>query len=326
MKTLEKYTMVYDADCPLCMAYTNAFVSSKMLDKEGRIPYQQVGGEFVPGMDAERAKNEIALVNRENGQVTYGLESLLTVLEYRNRWIGKIARLQPLNFLIQKFYNFISYNRKVIIPAPLCGSGGVAISDTAHSRSGGVAVRDPTQPRSLAGIESHQPRFDCTPTFKLKYRLAYIVVMWLLTSLTLVAYSKLLGDLIPATNFFREFLICGGQVVFQACVVGILIPTHARLDGKKLMDYLGNMMTVSIYGALLLLPALLLGTIFPAIPEAVFLAYFMLVVGVMLYEHERRMKLLELGWWPSVSWILYRLIALAIILLPQISQMRQIKF
>lgn len=284
--------MVYDADCPLCMSYTNAFVSTKMLDEDGRIPYQQVGGEFVPGMDAERAKNEIALVNRENGQVTYGLESLLTVIEHRYRWIGRIARLQPLKFLIQKFYNFISYNRKVIIP-PVPATPG---------------------------------RFDCTPTFKLKYRLAYIVVMWLLTSLTLVGYSKLLNGLIPATNFFREFMVCGGQVVFQAISVGIIATSTRNADGKKIMDYLGNMMTVSIFGAILLLPALLIGTLVPTIPAVVFLAYFMVVVGVMLYEHARRMKLLELGWWPSVSWILYRLLALTIILLPQISQMTQIKF
>src|SRR5688500_16818050 len=114
MKTLEKYTMVYDADCPLCMAYTNAFVSTKMLYKDGRIPYQQVGGEFCPGMDAERAKNEIALVNRETGEVKYGLDSLLMVLGNRFRWLGAIAGTQPLKFFIQKFYNFISYNRKVI--------------------------------------------------------------------------------------------------------------------------------------------------------------------------------------------------------------------
>jgi hypothetical protein len=297
------------------MAYTNAFISTKMLDKEGRIPYQQVGGEFVPGMDAERAKNEIALVNRENGQVTYGLESLITVLEYRNRWIGKIARLQPLNFLIQKFYNFISYNRKVIIPV---GSSVVGSPDVKSGSRSRFAHQDRQSDDTR--------RFDCTPTFKLKYRLAYIVVMWLLTSLTLVAYSKLLTGLIPATNFFREFMICGGQVVFQAVSVGVFAASTRGADGKKLMDYLGNMMTVSIFGALLLLPALLLGTIFPAIPALVFLAYFMLVVGVMLYEHARRMKLLELGWWPSVSWILYRMLALALILLPQISQMTQIKF
>lgn len=315
MKTLENYTMVYDADCPLCMAYTNAFVSTKMLDRQGRIPYQQVGGEFVPGMDAERAKNEIALVNRETGQVTYGLNSLLTVLEYRNRWIGKVARTQPLNFLIQKFYNFISYNRKVIIPAPRRESDGV--SGTTQATCG---VGNPIPAQSLSG-SSELPRYrgvtyDCTPTFKLKYRLAYILVMWLLTSLTLVGYSKLLSGMIPATDFFREFLICGGQVVFQAISVGIVALVQRReMNSQKIMDYLGNMMTVSIFGALLLLPVLLIGAVFPAIPAAVFLAYFMLVVGVMLYEHARRMKILELGWWPSVSWVLYRIIVLGLIII-----------
>lgn len=293
MKTLENYTMVYDADCPLCMAYTGAFIRAKMLDSEGRIPYQQVGGEFVPGMDAERAKNEIALVNRETGEVKYGLDSLLAVIGNRFGWISTIAGAQPLKFFIQKLYNFISYNRKVIIPV------------------GGSSV--------VSKQSSGSMRFDCTPTFKFKYRLAYILVVWLLTSVTLVAYSKLIGGFIPATNFVREFLICGGQVVFQACVVGFLIPTHARMDGKKLMDYLGNMMTVSFFGALLLLPALLVGIIFPGIHGTVFLAYFMLVVGVMLYEHARRMKLLELGWWPSVSWVIYRFIVLFIVLYPIIN-------
>lgn len=268
--------MVYDADCPLCMAYTKAFVSAEMLDHDGRIPYQQVGGSFCPGMDAERAKNEIALVNRETGEVKYGLESLLTIIETRFRWIGIVARIQPLKFGIQKLYNFISYNRKVIVPGPKRASG----------------------------------LYDCTPTFKLKYRLAYILVAWLLTSVTLVAYSKLLGNLVPATNFYREFMVCGGQVLFQA--ISITFVTRTRH-----YDYLGNMMTVSLIGALLLLPALLAGTLFTAIPPLVFLAYFMGVVGVMLYEHARRMKLLELGKWPSVSWVLYRMLALAVILAPK---------
>ncbi len=299
--------MVYDADCPLCIAYTGAFIKSKMLDSEGRIPYQQVGGEFVPGMDAERAKNEIALINRETGEVKYGLESLLTIIETRFRWIGVVARIQPLKFLIQKLYNFISYNRKVIVPVS------------------GVRSQNLTQ---HVGNESPTTRFDCTPTFKLKYRLAYILMVWFLTSLTLVEYSHLLGDLIPASNFYREFLICGGQVLFQSIAVGIMLaaraavpPSEVRRRGKaeQLMNCLGNMMTVSFIGAILLLPALLIGFIFPAIPPVVFLAYFLLVVGVMLYEHARRMKVLELGWWPSVSWVLYRILVLGIILYPTLN-------
>lgn len=303
MKTLAKHTMVYDADCPLCIAYTKAFITTGMLDNEGRIPYQQVGGNFCPGMDAERAKNEIALINRETGEVKYGLDSLLTIIGSRFRWISAIARTQPLNFLIKKLYNFISYNRKVIIPAAV-GAGAL----------GSFLPTD-----SL----SRQRLYDCTPTFKLKYRIAYLLFTWLITSLVLVNYSELLGNLIPATNFTREFIICGGQVLFQAISVGVLLrlrgatPSSAlrsSTQGEAVMDYLGNMMTVSLMGALLLLPMLVIGSAFSGIHAIVFLAYFMGVVGVMLLEHMRRMKILELGWWPSISWVLYRVIVVVLLL------------
>lgn len=291
--------MVYDADCPLCMAYTGAFIKTKMLDADGRISYQQVGGEFVPGMDAERAKNEIALINRETGEVKYGLESLLTIIETRFRWIGWLGRLQPLKFFFQKLYNFISYNRKVIIPAkPVSGVGSA--SD--------VRSFDLTQQVQGDNSRHHTRMYDCTPTFKLKYRIAYLLIVWLLTSVTLVQYSKLLGTLIPATDFVREFIICGGQVFFQAIAITFVTRT-------KHWDYLGNMMTVSLFGALLLLPALLVGKLLTGIPPLIFMLYFMLVVGVMLYEHARRMKLLGLGWWPSASWVIYRLLVLTVILI-----------
>ena len=140
--------MVYDADCPLCAAYTKAFISTEMLDKDGRVPFQQVGGSFCPGMDEDRSKNEIALVNLETGEVKYGIDSLLAIIGNRYPWMGAVARTQPLNFLVRKLYNFISYNRKVIAPA--------------------------AAPVSSASTSQFQ--FDCTPTFKLKYRIAYIVV------------------------------------------------------------------------------------------------------------------------------------------------------
>ncbi len=32
MKTLENQTLLYDEDCPLCQAYTSAFVKTGILD------------------------------------------------------------------------------------------------------------------------------------------------------------------------------------------------------------------------------------------------------------------------------------------------------
>lgn len=275
MKTLKHYTMIYDSDCPLCSAYTNAFISTKMLDTHGRIPYQQVGGSFCPEMDAERAKNEIALIDRVTGEVKYGYDSLVFVLGNRFPLIKKANEFRSVRWFMKRLYSFISFNRKVIIPAK----------------------------------KSEVSLYDCTPAFNLKYRWAYIIFTWLITSIVLMTYSRLLGNLIPATNFFREFLICGGQILFQFTLLSLV-------TREKRFEYLGNMMTVSFIGALLLLPAIVIGNILSGIPAEVFLVFFMCVVGVMLYEHMRRMKILELGWWPSVSWVLYRIVVLAIILYP----------
>jgi hypothetical protein len=68
------------------------------------------------------------------------------------------------------------------------------------------------------------------------------------------------------------------------------------------------MMTVSLIGTLSLLPMLFFNT-----SPIVHLGYFMMVVGVMLLEHLRRCKILELGIIPSISWVFYRMIVLVII-------------
>ncbi len=289
-RTLENFTIIYDSDCPLCMAYTNAFITTKMLDKDGRVPYQQVGGSFSPELDAERAKNEIALIDRATGKVRYGLDSLIHILGYRHPWMGKIVGFLPINILVRGLYSLISYNRKVIIPA----------------------------------VKTNKSLYECVPSFNFNYRVTYIVLTWFLTSITLVKYSSFLTGFIPETNLTREFLICGGQVVFQSIAVGLLfvlrtavppLEVRRRVKGEELSEYLGNMMTVSLFGAILLLPAIIIGSIFPEIPEIGFMIYFAVVVAIMLYEHARRMKILELGWWPSVSWVLYRIIVLGLVLI-----------
>ena len=42
--------------------------------------------------------------------------------------------------------------------------------------------------------------------------------------------------------------------------------------------------------------------------------YFMAVAGLMFLEHIRRTKLLHLGWLLTVSWVVYRIIVLLLIL------------
>lgn len=272
MKTLKHHTLIYDDQCPLCVAYTGAFINSGMLDEKGRTRYEEGQPKYAGALDMQKARNEIALVDTQSGHVYYGIDSLVKVLGSRFPWVAAIAGTRPVKFILLKLYKFISFNRKVIAP-------------------------------SKTYLQQ-----QCVPAFNLPYRLLYILLTALFTSAVLFRYSFLLTGLIPASNVLREFLICFGQLVFQS-----LLLWGARAGKRVWFDYLGNMMTVSLIGALLLLPALMVHAFF-VLPSLCYAAYFMTVVAFMFYLHFRRVGYIGAPWWLSATWALYRCLVLWIIL------------
>lgn len=269
MRTLKNHVILFDNECPMCYASTKAFVKTGMLAQDGRAAYQEMPQNICPLVDQQRAANEIALVNTETGEVTYGIQSLFKIIAHAMPFFRPLFLFGPFIYVMRKFYAFISYNRKVIIPAE---------------------VKENT----------------IQPTFKLHYRIAYLLFTWLITAYILTNYAHLLTDFVPLGSKYREYFICGGQLFFQ----GAIISFYRK---EKLWDYLGNMMTISFAGSLLLLPIIILAKYF-SFPPLFFPLYFLMVAGLMFLEHIRRSKLLNLGWLMSISWALYRLIVLGLIL------------
>lgn len=263
MRTLRNHLILYDAECPMCQLYTNAFVSSGMMDKNGREAYQHLPEGACPLVDKQRAVNEIALVNLETGAVTYGVDSLCTVLAHNFPLLRPVFNFGPLRWLLRKVYAFVSYNRRIIVPAN--GEGTYAWQ----------------------------------PSFRLRYRLLYLVLTWLITAAILSAYTPYMDELLPTGPWFREYVVCGAQLIFQAVVLLLI-------EREKIWDYLGNMMTVSLAGALLLLVARPILLLFDA-DAIMYVTVFMVVAGLMLLEHIRRCRLLQLGWIPSFTWIVFRI-------------------
>ena len=272
MKTLENHIILFDGECPMCKVYTKAFVATGMLDDNGRAPYQNKMDTVCPVIDKQRAVNEIALVDLKNGEVTYGVKSLFKIIGNACPVFNPLFQFQPFIWLMSKVYAFISYNRRVIIPANEAGNG-----------------------------------FTYQPDFKLHYRIAYLLLTWLGTGCILTAYAHLLTGIVPLGNAYREYLICGGQIIFQ----GAVISTFKR---EKIWEYLGNMMTISFAGSLLLLIMLGINHWFSITPIIAVL-YFMAVAGLMFLEHIRRTKLLNLGWTLTITWALYRALLLIAILI-----------
>lgn len=144
-------------------------------------------------------------------------------------------------------------------------------------------------------------------SLKWTYRIAFLIFTWFVTGFILTAYVELLKELMPVGHAYREYLICGGQIVFQGIIISFLFPAQR-------WTYLGNMMTISFAGALLLLPGLLLAQ-YLILPVIFYALYFMGVAGLMFLEHIRRTRLLKLRNTLTITWVAYRIMILLIILL-----------
>lgn len=159
--------------------------------------------------------------------------------------------------------------------------------------------------RVIVPVDTESEQFAIQPTFLLRYRIAYLLFTCLITAAIVSAYTPLLFPLFPHGSVYREYLVCFGQVLFQGTIA-------FGFFRNKLWDYLGNMMTISLAGALLLLPIIIISAWINVNPVFA-LIYFMIVVFLMLLEHIRRTKLLHIGWLLTITWIVYRLAVLMII-------------
>jgi len=237
-----------------------------MLDENGREAFSEINLEIRNQIDFHRSKNEIALIDTQNNQVVYGLESLLTIIGNSFPILEKFARIKPFHLFFRKLYKFVSFNRKQIIPS----------------------AKDLT-------------KNNCVPDFNLKYRLLYIAFVLIFSAYVLGFYNqRLFPDF--KNNFGLEFFICCMQILWQGVFMGIYLK-------ERIWDYLGNMMTVSLLGTLLLVPTLLFD-----FNRIFYFIYFGIVVFIMFLEHLRRCRILKFGIIPTISWMLFRITFGAILL------------
>ena len=109
-----QHLLIYDNDCPFCCWYTNLFIHNGLLANNERIPYSEAVQDPELHFNHDKARNKIAFVATRNGEITYGIDSLLTIIGRKFPAIKHIGKFLPVHFLLGLLYNFLSYNRKVI--------------------------------------------------------------------------------------------------------------------------------------------------------------------------------------------------------------------
>ncbi|WP_431243125.1 hypothetical protein ACQ9BO_26665 [Flavobacterium sp. P21] len=144
----------------------------------------------------------------------------------------------------------------------------------------------------IPGNVKEENKLQCTPDFNYKYRFLFIGFALTITTFVLFGFSNLI-PILPKTNILREFILAFGQIVFQ----GLLL---TKFDKQTILNYAGNLMTVSLMGSLILSPILILSQFVP-LPEMIILGWFGVTVLIMFLEHLRRVKLLKLPFYLSYT-------------------------
>lgn len=111
--------LIYDADCPLCRAYTKGLVVTGTLPADARKPSTFLtSNALIDQLDPVRRRHEIPLLDLETGETHYGVDAILTVLSESWPRFTRFVRKTVLFNLARRFYAFISYNRRILFPVP----------------------------------------------------------------------------------------------------------------------------------------------------------------------------------------------------------------
>lgn len=105
-------------------------------------------------------------------------------------------------------------------------------------------------------------------------QILYILFAGYFTAMVLEEYSAHI-TMLPEPKPGRETIIAFGQLIFQGAFI-------VRLGWEPTLKYLGHLMTVSLGGALLLLPMLLLN-MYCQISPATTIGWFGVTSGLMFF-------------------------------------------
>lgn len=194
MKTNTKI-LIYDDDCPLCAAYSAAFVKTGLLNEEGRKSFSNIDAASFACIDKSKCYNEIPLIDINTKQVWYGIDALLEILDQKIPCIKFIGNIKPVKWFLQKFYRFISYNRKVIV------------------------------------AETPKTNYDCSPDFNTRYRICFLAVFFLFnTAMLFPLYQTVFSHSFIGRSSYLQLQAAHLLLVTSNITCGLMLKNKTGLE------------------------------------------------------------------------------------------------
>ncbi len=246
--------IIYDDSCPMCAWYTGIFINNQMLPPYGRMGFTEVAQSNL------LPQLDLNRARHEIPLVDTNSGPTLYGLDAMVHIIGSRFPLVKWLLGIKPINAFFTQFYHFI----------------SYNR------------RVIAGTAKAKQGIDCTPDVNLTYRTAYFVFAFMVSLAIGFGFAGSLSAYLPvAISTLQVWVLVGSSWVLA------LVPGIMWMPNKKL-DYMGNQATVVLIGSLALLPGMLLQSIVGPVSIAIPIVSVAFSLGLMLWEHLRRMRNLEM--------------------------------
>ena len=114
---MKRYSIVFDNKCAVCKTGVKALQSIGFMDLDQGIELDQFHvNSLACNVDPERACDEMAVIDNQSLDVSYGYDGYVNLLEVRHKKISKLLSKNFVKSLLNPFYLFLASNRRVIAP------------------------------------------------------------------------------------------------------------------------------------------------------------------------------------------------------------------
>lgn len=258
--------IIYDGNCQVCVGLRDLMLALGLVEAKECMAYTALDAQVKQQVNADRFRNEMALIDTRGGETLYGADGVSFVLAAKIRFLQPLFRFKPFFLLFRFLYKTLAFNRYVIAP--------------------------PKQ-QAIA--------CDCYPETATKFRISFIalavLIAVMLTALFGVSVHEALG-VKPLTGAGQLLVMAGTGWVVQMMIAVL------TLEKQQVLDYIGHLGTMMVAGLLVLVPAIIFyfisGVLFYPLP----LLSVVASSGLMLYLHYHRVKYLGMQQRWTLQWFL----------------------
>lgn len=110
-----KKSIIYDGACTLCIRSKNSLLNLGLAEKDYTWAYQEMPDEYLPAVDYERFRNEMALIDLEGEETLYGPDALVHLLSSKLSFFKWLFSIGLFYRIFAGLYKIVAFNRTAIM-------------------------------------------------------------------------------------------------------------------------------------------------------------------------------------------------------------------